>query len=355
MNRKHLLDTLTNVRPALSTKEFIEVFTCFCFTGDSVFAYDDLIAIKAPIEVPIKGAVKGSMLLDMLRSLNGEEVELMQNGNSLQINSAGSELKLPMLGEESFFFRPSALEGYAWSIPIDDKLLRAFSKCLLSASSDSSNPERMGVTLTIGDDGRSQITAYSTDGVSITSVIVGNAQGDVSGKYVLPTDFCKAIVELSPVVEGEKWLAVSDIEHKVVASVGDYSITSKLIDAEPLDFVNTIKRFFDGGGDFVAIPDTVGSALTRAELIVKGNNSHCVLEADDRTLRIDARSTYGEVLDECSLSDHHSKVKVSINPYLVRRVLDNANQMQVNRNAVVLLGEEYVHLVAVTVADEEFD
>lgn len=348
MDRKELLDKLTNVRPALATKDFIEVFTCFCFTGESVFAYDDLISIKAPLELPIKGAVKGAMLLDLLKSIDEAQIELSQVENSLKVKSARSSLKLPMLSDADFYFTPADIDGDAVELPITDKMLSAFTKCLLSATNDSSQPSRMGITLTVGDDGESQVTAYSTDGVSLTSAIIGQAAASSKGKYILPCDFCRVLVDLAASVEGAKALRIASNGNKVVANVGEYQVTTKLVAADPIDFPSIIKQFFEGADKFVPVAAGMDNMLMRSELIMKGNNNRCTLTVKDNVLSIETASTYGEVKDTFALNGEHEDVEVAIKPALMRRVLDYANQVQVNSNAVILVGEEYIHLISVT-------
>ena len=47
MNRRELLDALTAVRPALAAQNFLPVLSHFCFTGDTVYTFDDIVMMHA--------------------------------------------------------------------------------------------------------------------------------------------------------------------------------------------------------------------------------------------------------------------------------------------------------------------
>jgi hypothetical protein len=91
MNKKELLDILSEVKPGIAKQAIIEQSTCFVFKNKKVYTYNDEIAVSMPIDTEIKGAVQAEELHKLLKKIKDKEIQLSITDTELQIE--GSKFK----------------------------------------------------------------------------------------------------------------------------------------------------------------------------------------------------------------------------------------------------------------------
>ncbi len=95
MNRKLLLDALEELKPGLSTNENIEQATDFIFLNDRIIAYNDEIYISKKFEnLGITGAVNAQHLLQLLKKLKTEYVDISTSKSTMTIKSKRATAEL---------------------------------------------------------------------------------------------------------------------------------------------------------------------------------------------------------------------------------------------------------------------
>jgi hypothetical protein len=75
-NREELLSKLELVQPGLATRETIEQSGCFVFRDGCVHTYNEEIACRMLCDIDLVGAVSAQPLLDILRKLTEETIEI---------------------------------------------------------------------------------------------------------------------------------------------------------------------------------------------------------------------------------------------------------------------------------------
>lgn len=78
VNRSEFLARLECVQPGLSPRDIVEQSSCLVFRGGAVWTYNDEVACRATSGLPkdFEGAVQAKQLLDVLRKLGEDDVEL---------------------------------------------------------------------------------------------------------------------------------------------------------------------------------------------------------------------------------------------------------------------------------------
>lgn len=102
IKREELLQQLEAVQPALSTKgDTIEQSSSLVFKGNYVWAYNDTLCARQRCNIGVQGAVQAKQLLDLLRKLTEDELEIEQGEGELRINgkrrSAGVRMEADIL------------------------------------------------------------------------------------------------------------------------------------------------------------------------------------------------------------------------------------------------------------------
>ena len=96
VNRENLLKELESVIPGLSPKEVIEQSSCFVFQDNVITTFNDEIACSIGTALDIKGAVPAKLLLEVLRKVTDEEVEIKQKKGELSIFGKKIKCKIRM-------------------------------------------------------------------------------------------------------------------------------------------------------------------------------------------------------------------------------------------------------------------
>jgi DNA polymerase III sliding clamp (beta) subunit (PCNA family) len=136
INRKVLLEKLESVGPGLSAKAVVEQSDHFVFAEGNVATFDGEVACFAPIDLGFSGAVPAKPLLDLLRRLSEDELDLSADGGELLVKGdrkrSGIRIEvkivLPVEGVE---------EPKEWR-PLDKEFLEAVALVGRCASTDAS-------------------------------------------------------------------------------------------------------------------------------------------------------------------------------------------------------------------------
>lgn len=100
VNRKELLRHLESCAPGLSATETVEQSDCFVFTDGKVFAYNDEVLCQQDTVVNFRCAVPAKPLLETLRKLTEEEIDIEYKNDQLVIRCANvRQIKLNVHAE----------------------------------------------------------------------------------------------------------------------------------------------------------------------------------------------------------------------------------------------------------------
>ena len=94
VNREEFLHQLEMVQPGLSTRDMMEHGNCFIFQDNKVITFNDEIHCSANIkETSINGAVQAKPLLELLRKMTEELIEIDFTDSEVRITGQGGNRK----------------------------------------------------------------------------------------------------------------------------------------------------------------------------------------------------------------------------------------------------------------------
>jgi len=267
VNKLELVNVLNLVRPALAKKENIEIMTHFIFTGTDVVTYNDRVCIHHPYEVETPFSVKADLFSKIVGSLDGEEVEMEIEGNTLKFKTEFSKGKFStnVNNEVSDKIKLLAEEftKYEW-----DKLPADFGSAihLLQFSADK---DRTQTTSCIKFDGENAFCGHEAR-------IAWYKFDDSPFKdksFLVDAQSMHELTDFSTVVDiciTEKWVHFADKKDVI------YSIRKK-----DGDFLDIEKVFLQFKGTTLLFPDTIREAVEFASIMVSDQN------IQDRTILLD--------------------------------------------------------------------
>lgn len=349
MQRTELLKTLDKVRPALSTRDFLPIMSHYCFTGDSVFAYNDTMAISAPCETGFAGGVRGDTLMAFLSNTGAKELSMSVKDSALNIKAGASRVQLPILPEEEFIWDGPDMEEYSIVVPINEDFVKGLGRSLMTAGTAVGYPELGGVTFCFGD----ICTMLSSMDRSISRYTL-----DMGGidelRVVFGTEFCKVWHAFC-----EKYLSE---ENKAALYVNEYSAVIQFDDGTVLcgkalmgDKGYDIEGLSAGYAEYAKsdvkpLPKLFAQACKRSAAFAAMEDGAAVkMTVSDGTLMMETRTKqYGNIRDRMKFAADFENT-INLNPQQLVKFSSFSTHMYVDEDFIVLSAGEQYYAVLTTV------
>lgn len=324
MNRKELVAKLELIKPALAKTNLVPIYTCFTFDDGLIIAYNDQMAILAPIGRVAKQpfAVNGETLLGLLTNTEADNVAFAVEAENVVLTAGKGNYKLPYFEQKEFLFEAPP-EDWATELEITDELIEGLTACLTTSSQDNTMPALMGVCFSLEQD-----AMYSCDGDAITKF---SLDFDGKGQYTAPNEFCDALLKIRGIEGNEKGtLGLNNDWAKAVFESG-YVLYGRVIEKSPLDHENLIKKTLKDVGDFVEIPVGLNAALSRARVLADAESKKTALIIHKGKLTLETSTHMGQASDELTIQGHRN-VEAIVHASLIQRPIGLCDSIMVLDN-----------------------
>lgn len=87
IDRKDLLEKLDIVAPGLAPRDIVEQSSCAVFTEGRLITFNDEIACQIPCDIPFEGAIPASTLIQTLKTLATDSIEVEVSDNEIILKS----------------------------------------------------------------------------------------------------------------------------------------------------------------------------------------------------------------------------------------------------------------------------
>jgi DNA polymerase-3 subunit beta len=351
-NRKDLLKTLNLLKGSLSDKDYIPVYTCFCFDSEdgNIYAYNDVMAsifdfdldeLDEPIAIP------GKILLSILNGLSGEMVSFNIDKDILRIKSGKSKFNIPIFSEDDFIFKIPELKNTI-DIDITDDFMKGISACLISIGDDAIHSNHKGISFVVDD---SDVFLYSTDNTSISKYTVSDMDvPDEDLSLLIPKEFC---IEMISIYKNDQDAEYTFSIGKGFIAIlkGDFiCLYSKFEDDHTEDFESIFDKYKkEIKGKGLGINNTFFESLKRSLLMLDGETikkAQCIVKGNKVELLTESKN--GNLQDLIPF-DGKSKNKVGF--YLpvdiVLRACDQLNTVMFLDDVILFKkSNKFLHLIA---------
>lgn len=348
IERKTLLSKLSIVAPALAKTDFTPLLTEFWFNGSRVMAFNEQLSISVPLKTEFKGSVRGDALLSLLKLSKAQQIEMTTADENLHIKAASTKIKLGLRPREQSLnvFKMPKLDESKQTIKITPTIVEAFKLALRSVSTDSTTPDKVGVTLLPVDGG---LHIFSTDDATMTRVEMPVGKAALKKRVIVTTAFCNQIITLFDDSKGKALLQVAD--DYVLAHFGDVEVFGHVIETEsPLDFEKVFDHHYTAKLEkqFVPIPTKIVGIAERATMISesKTGRTKTKISVKDGKVVFYSLSPMGEVRDVMTLDPKHADVDTYIEARFLKAALGQFEKLLVTSDALMLSRKGAIHLIS---------
>ena len=326
MQRSELRQALRTVSPALGDGAELPVHACVCFDGDKVFAYDETVAILAPMKSDFVGAVPGKLLGSWTNAVGGAEVTISQKGKNLNVSCGKAKIALPVIGNDEFqFVAPNMEETRVFEMGVDE--IHTIRQAMLAMGTDLNAKARLGLTVDFemsDDDGTAIMVVYGTNNTTLTRAITPisvEADEDLA-PFVLPPRFCELLVahahEGAVLYIDDGWIA-ADLDDGVEV------YCRALTDMDVATFRSLFTDADEINDTIIPIPEEFADALTRSEILLSAaGDTMASIAVKGGTLHITTDTSVGRGNDAMKIEGDHDDVDERFCPELARRGLASA-------------------------------
>jgi len=345
IGRKELLEAVEAVKPAIAGKEVIEACVHVFSDGEQLTAYNDNLAIQAPLASKLKGGIRGTILLGILANSRAKEVEIIVqaggDGQEAEIKAGRTRLKLSLLPQDRDVFKPPSL-GKGEGIGLSGAFLEALKQVLVSAGNGIDPPEQQGVTI-IGDATQVHLFTTQDDKTVAWKSIERPKAWKEDLRITLPTFFVEQLIRLGD--DKTKLFLSKEYAHALTGK--GIKIYSKIVHVpKPIDFAKIATAAMKET-DPVAIPSRLRLALERASVMLNGQNDEFMeITVKGDRLGIYAKCPHGELDDSMIMDKPLPPIECKLHPDLLKRALEHCTKIGFAKSSIVMTGERFVYLAA---------
>jgi len=330
METKQLLATLELVSRGLKNNSLIPAFNYVCFTGETVFTWNDSIGVVAPCKTDKAFGVHGPTLIGLLKSSSSDTVELNLTKEALHIVSGASDFKLPYITLEEFVWKEPAFDGL--KLVSDHDFLGALNESLLTCSSDQAlggfNQIGFGVE-------NKKVVIYSFNGDACTKAWTNCPVRDEFNKFAINKDFAETI-DIGDVYVNPDWVVFEGDGHRVYG---------RNLGTPAIDYDKDIRETVGVNNyKFVPIPEGLDDALSRARVVADAETNPTVLLMGRGKLTLDTDTPIGNVFD-CLDATMVDTIEVKVSAKLFQEAIEGCDEFIILENVTIFKGPQLLRIV----------
>lgn len=304
-----------NVQRAVSTKTSIPAIEGILLKAEDgrlyLTGYDLEVGINTSIEAKVEqdGSIilNARYLCDIIRRLPDEEVEIEADARQLcYIRSGETNYSLNGISAEEYPELPSVTGGAP--VIIDQGILKNMIRQTIFAVADNnSNVVYTGIKFEIE---KNQIKLIAVDGVRLA---IRTEEIDYDGEelsFIVPGKTLSEVMKLIDEEEADVSLGVG--KRHIVFEVNGYSIVSRLLEGEFLDYKSAVPASF--ATTVRVSTKTLMSSIDRTSLLITDRLKspvRCIF--DDNTIKISSITSLGTANDKISAQIDGERIEIGFN------------------------------------------
>jgi hypothetical protein len=329
VNRKQLLSELESILPGLSAKEEIEQSSCVVFQKGHLYTYNDEISCSRKTSLNITGAVQAVPLINLLRKLSEEMIEITTTESELCVKGKRRKAGITFSAEISLAIETVEEPGKWKTLP------KEFIKAAGLTSQCSGK-----------DDSRFALTC-----IHITPDYLEACDNFQCSRYIMANKIKKPFLIRSEVVSHLKSSQVtkfSESESWVHFKNDDGLTLSCRRYIEKFPDLNDILSF---KGNAVVLPKDVNKAVERAEVFSSDSDDSdnlITIALSTDSLIIAGEGTYGWLKEKKKVKYSGPELSFRISPSLFTSIIQKKNKCTVSESRIKIQLDAFLYVAALS-------
>lgn len=324
-DRALLTEAVNGVSKAVSTRSSVPVLEGIHIKADGfaivLTGYDLEMGITTSIEAnvlePGEVVLSAKLLGDMVRRINSSEVEItVTDSNAATIRGGITEFDIMGMNAGDYPSMPAPGADHTFSIDAD-MLKEMIETTIFAVSQDDKKPAHTGELFAIEKD---KLTVVALDGFRL-AIIERKIEAEKDINIIIPAKTLSEVVKL--LGDDNQKINISANRRFVVFSVGGYTILSRLIEGDFLDYKRVIPEGFKTRV-VVDVRDFINS-IERASLIITERLKNPLRILFDEKVTVRCQTTLGKVVDELEGKMEGESVEIGFNNRYLLDALRNSH------------------------------
>ena len=324
-----LKSALEKIKPGLSNKEYVPMFSCFCFEKTGVTAYSDVLGASIDLDTGIEGAIKADALLTWLSALVDGSVQVVPGEGKVKFSSGGSTLTTPLIPPSEFLHEVPEDWENMHEVTITESIVDGLTACLETVGDEAAGPVFSCIAFDLF-----AATLYSTNGIAMSKYMVEMSEKETLDQtQLLPQAFCRALLGFfgGPTTPAAKLYVSPNL---VMAWIEDAKalVFSKVPDAEAMDYESELASCLttDDDENFIPVDPQFMSALKRASAVCgEDKTASFSLEIKGKSVTLKGEGTVSALEQFDLTTPHKGDRKVFVNARALCSVLPLGAEFQV--------------------------
>lgn len=329
---KELSNACNNVIRAVSTKvtiPTIEGILIECGSDTlSLTGYDFEFGINTILSVDVvePGAIviNAKVLCDIIRKLADVDVTVETNGTSVSIISGAAQYNITGIDAEDYPELPSVNDGFPFEISQSLIYSMIMQTLFAVADNEASKPVYTGLKFEIKEN---ELTLIGVDGYRLA---IRKEKINYSGDemtFIVPKKTIREFVKIID-PESDENISINIGKRHIVFDIKNYSIISRLLDGEFLDYTNAVPKTITTTV-LINTKDAI-DCIEKTLPVIENNQKNpirCLFDGDQ--MRVSTVSSLGRVVDYTHANTSGNRVEIGFNSKFVLDALNAADTDEV--------------------------
>lgn len=335
ISREEILAQLESVQGGLATgsSDIVEQSNCFVFQDKTVMTYNDEVACSCPTTLPIEGAVESKELLEILRKVPDETIDIEATDSEIVLR--GKRRKTGIRLESEIELEISRIESPTKWKELPENFADAVSIVQQCAGKNETTPKLTCVHITpnwIEATDNCQLSRYTIDTGFTDSVLVRRN----SIRHIIA-------IGMKEFSQTESWIHFRNKSGLVLSC-------RKFLD----DFLD-LNGLFEVNGRKMTLPKGLKEAAERAQVFSSSNpdDDDVLVQLKPGKLRVKGQSVKGWHWDAMKTTYKGPPMEFTISPEMLSEISARYNECEVSENRLKVEGSSWVYISALGVTEDE--
>ena len=328
INRGDFLKELESVLPGLSVREIIEQSSCFIFKDSRVMTYNDEISCSQASSLQIEGAVQAIPLINILRKLQEETIEVIAQLDKLIIKGKNKQAGIRM--ESEILLPVDSVEPVEkWT-----KLPTDFSEAVGMIKNCAGRDETQFVMTCI------HITPKWIEACDNYQAARYRILTDIKQSVLIRSDSLKPIesLEMNKFSITKNWIHFKNVTGLIFSC-------RKLVEEYP-----KLGKLFKVEGEDTTLPKGLKEAIERAEVfsVENAEDNQITVHIKKGKIKIEGQGISGDFWEVKKVKYSGKSLSFTISPELLRELIERHNVCQVSKKCIKMQVGKFTYIASLS-------